>query len=171
MLPPSSSALTVTTAAPHQMMTNTEAKTSDFCSYGANQLSSVASMRQRMSGPHRSQFFSVSMFALRGLSTHIILLPTMRRSRMIVSVTGSSSVPRSGPKPVLPPPDIEPPTFIGALKSPISNCGSAATASEPAGSAAVSAAGAARGSRSRDVTDQKLRGGGRKIAVSTCLER
>ena len=137
MLPPSSSALTVTTAAPHQMMTNTEAKTSDFCSYGANQLSSVASMRQRMSGPHRSQFFSVSMFALRGLSTHIILLPTMRRSRMIVSVTGSSSVPRSGPKPVLPPPDIEPPTFMGALKSPISNCASAATASEPAGSSAA----------------------------------
>eukprot|EP00965_Chrysotila_dentata_P073772 2436757-Pleurochrysis_carterae.AAC.5 len=125
MLPPSRRAFTVTTAAPHQMITKTEAKTSDFCSYGANHESKVASIKHSMSGPHRSQFFSVSMLALRGLSTHIILFPTIVRSRMIVCETGSSSVPRSGPMPDIGAPEEMLP--MGALKSAISIRKSAAT--------------------------------------------
>ena len=54
IFPPSSFAFNVTTNAPHQIMTNTAANTSEVWSAGAFKLSTTDSMRQSSSGPQRS---------------------------------------------------------------------------------------------------------------------
>ena len=102
ILPPSSLALSVTTAAPTHTSTKTPAKTRLCCPDGARALVMMDSTRHSSSGPHRSQSrssFSVSASAPSGTSTVLSFLPTRRRSRMKVAMMGSLSVYSASPLP------------------------------------------------------------------------
>eukprot|EP01139_Manchomonas_bermudensis_P019043 Amastigsp_a676326_92.p5 type:complete len:121 gc:universal Amastigsp_a676326_92:426-64(-) len=90
-VPPRSCALSVTTIAPTEMTAKTIAKTRADCALGALNESMLASVRQRSSGPQRSQSWSSARFEENGTTTLASLTPIRFRSRKIVTETGSSS--------------------------------------------------------------------------------
>jgi len=115
IFPPRSFALTVTIAAPAQMVTNTDANTSDVCPVGAFRLKMIDSARHSSKGPHKSHSrntlsvacdpdvaagppppgngdASSPAAAVVGKSTTLSLRATIFKSRAIVVTTGSSSV-------------------------------------------------------------------------------
>jgi len=91
IVPPNSTALRVTTPAPHQTRTKTIANSSAAWSSLAVQLIDIERIKQRNNGPHKSQ--SLSFWSeLVGTSTCFILTHMRLRSRSIVVDTGSSNV-------------------------------------------------------------------------------
>ena len=97
IVPPKSCPLIAMTAPPSHTIQNTISKRSVLSSAFVAILKTVASMRQKKNGPHRSQFLISFLFS--SVSTLAIGLMTIRsfshiltKSLLIVSDTGSSSV-------------------------------------------------------------------------------
>ena len=107
IVPPRSYPLIAITAPPSQTIQNTVSNKRVLSSAFVIVLRTIASIRQKKKGPQRSQLrisrrFSSLSILMNGLITILSFCHILSRSRLIVSITGSSSVFISPLKPPAP---------------------------------------------------------------------